>query len=223
MRTALAHREAERRMLQQPAARGEILVVDDDPAIRDLLAMLFSRQGYEVVCYADGAGLLGDIRTRSPLCVILDVHIPGKSGLDILKELGSRKQRAPIFIVSGKADIPMAVEAIKNGAHDFMEKPFRGVDVVARVQEAIAAEFSHKDEGRAAPKSQFYFPGHQPLTGREQEVLSQLIAGATNKEAGRRLGISHRTIEIHRAHIMEKLGAKNATDLIRIVLSENHA
>jgi FixJ family two-component response regulator len=200
---------------------GEIFVVDDDAAIRDLLALLLSGQGYKVVGFADGDSLAAAIRTQSPACILLDVHIPGKSGLDILKELNARNHPAPVIIISGKGDITMAVDAIKSGALDFIEKPFSGSDVVARVREAIAADLRRKANGRIADKSQFYFPGREPLTAREQDVLGQLVEGATNKEAGQQLGISYRTIEIHRARIMEKLGARSATDLIRIVLSEN--
>ncbi len=200
---------------------GEIFVVDDDAAIRDLLTMLFTRRGFKVAGFADGSSLMAAMRTQSPACILLDVHIPGKSGLDILKELNARNHPAPVIIISGKGDIAMAVDSIKSGALDFIEKPFSGSDVVARVKEAIAADLRRK--ARASEKSQFYFPGRESLTAREQDVLGQLVDGATNKEAGQQLGISYRTIEIHRARIMEKLGAKSATDLIRIVLSENRS
>ncbi|HUC49755.1 MAG TPA: response regulator [Xanthobacteraceae bacterium] len=202
---------------------GEIFVVDDDAAIRDLLTMLFTRQGFKVAGFADGASLMAAIRTQSPACILLDAHIPGKSGLDILKELNARSHPAPVIIISGKGDIAMAVDAIKSGALDFIEKPFSGSDVVARVEEAIAADAKRSAAGVSEQKSQFYFPGREPLTAREQDVLGRLVEGATNKEAGQQLGISYRTIEIHRARIMEKLGAKNAADLMRIVLSENRS
>lgn len=202
---------------------GEIFVVDDDVAIRDLLTMLFTRRGFKVASFADGTSLMAAIRTQSPACILLDVHIPGKSGLDILKELSARSHPAPVIIISGKGDIAMAVDAIKSGALDFIEKPFSGSDVVARVEEAIAADARRHALDRGEEKLRFYFPGREPLTAREQEVLGRIIDGATNKEAGQQLGISYRTIEIHRARIMEKLGAKNAADLMRIVLSENRS
>jgi FixJ family two-component response regulator len=207
-------------MPQRTASLGEIFVVDDDPAVRDVLAVLFSRKGYEVACFGEGTSLLAQIRTKSPNCIILDVHIPGKSGLDILKELVARNCFAPTLIMSGKGDIAMAVEAIKNGALDFIEKPFRGADLVSRVAEVIAAE-QQRTSDRTKKIAYFYFPGREPLTSREQEVLSQLVTGATNKEAAKFLGISHRTVELHRASIMQKLGAKSATDLITIALCEN--
>jgi FixJ family two-component response regulator len=207
-------------MSQSPSPAGQIFVVDDDPAIRDVLSMVFQREGYEVVSFADGASLLASAGTRSPTCIILDVHIPGKSGLDILRELNARDYPAPIFIMSGKGDIPMAVDAIKHGALDFIEKPFRGSEVVTRVREAVEAHARLQASQGGTDRKIFHFPGREPLTPREQDVLSQIVAGASNKEAGRHLGISPRTIEVHRARIMEKLGAKNAADLIRITLSE---
>src|ERR1700759_2359209 len=124
-------------MTDKPASLGEIFVVDDDPAVRETLSVVLSTAGYQVVCFADGAALLAVARSRSPLCIFLDVHIPGRSGLDILRELHAEDYPAPIFMISGQGDIAMAVSAIKNGALDFIEKPFRGSEIVARLDEAI--------------------------------------------------------------------------------------
>ncbi len=206
-------------MSQEAASAGEIFVVDDDPAVRDVLTAVFSRDGFQVANFADGASLLASAKMRTPLCIILDVHIPGKSGLDILKELNAQDYPAPIFIISGQGDIAMAVDAIKNGALDFIEKPFRGSDIVLRVREAIEAH-KRRQADTDSKASSFHFPGREPLTRREQDVLTQIVAGASSKEAGRQLGISPRTIEVHRARIMAKLGAKNAADLVRIVYNE---
>src|SRR5712672_2222901 len=204
-------------MSQEAASAGEIFVVDDDPAVRDVLTTVFSRDGFQVANFADGASLLASAKMRTPLCIILDVHIPGQSGLDILKELNAQDYPAPIFIISGQGDIAMAVDAIKNGALDFIEKPFRGGDIVTRVREAIDAREHRQTENDPSTAPLFHFPGREPLTRREQEVLTQIVAGSSSKEAGRQLGISPRTIEVHRARIMAKLGAKNAADLVRIV------
>jgi FixJ family two-component response regulator len=200
-------------------SRGEIFVVDDDPAVRETLSMVLSAGGYKVICFADGAALLAVARSRTPSCILLDVHIPGKSGLDILKELHGEDYPAPIFMISGQGDIAMAVEAIKSGALDFIEKPFRGSEIVARLDEAIGAFARRQAEDTASNIATLHFPGKEPLTRREREVLEQFTAGASNKEAGRHLGISPRTIEDHRANIMKKLGARNAADLIRIVMT----
>src|SRR5262245_59644263 len=137
-------------MGEKPAPRGEIFVVDDDPAVRETLSVVQSAGGYEVICFADGAALLAVARNRTPACILLDVHIPGKSGLDILKELRGEDYPAPIFMISGQGDIPMAVNAIKNGALDFIEKPFRGSEIVSRLTEAIDAYARRKSANPAS-------------------------------------------------------------------------
>jgi FixJ family two-component response regulator len=197
---------------------GEIYVVDDDPAVRETLSIILTAAGYKVICFADGAALLATARNRSPLCMLLDVHIPGKSGLDILKELRAQDYPAPIFIISGLGDIAMAVDAIKSGALDFIEKPFRGNEIVQRIENAIGAFSRRRAEGTPSKILSFNFPGREPLTRREREVLELFSSGLSNKDAGRQLGISPRTIEDHRANIMKKLGTKNSTELIRLVL-----
>jgi FixJ family two-component response regulator len=186
-------------MVQNATASSEIHIVDDDAAVRDALAVVLTLEGYHVSGFADGHSFLAAVRSQAPACVILDVHMPGRSGLDILKELNAKNYPAPVFIISGQGDIPMAVEAIKNGAI-----------------EATARQQSRGGLGDSLAQ----FPGSDLLTSREREVLNLIAGGASNKEAGRQLGISPRTIEVHRARIMEKLGAKNAADLVRIVLSE---
>src|ERR1044072_2790 len=187
-------------MAEQASSRGEIFVVDDDPAVRDTLSLVLSAGGYQVICFADGAALLAVARTRTPACILLDVHIPGKSGLDILKELHGEDYPAPIFMISGQGDIAMAVSAIKSGALDFIEKPFRGSELVARLDEAIEA-YARRQAQHTSRIATMHFPGREPLTRREREVLEQFTAGASNKEAGRQLGISPRTIEDHRANL----------------------
>ena len=206
-------------MTEKPLTRGEIFVVDDDPAVRETLSLVLSAGGYQVICFADGAALLAVARSRTPACILLDVHIPGKSGLDILKELRGEDYPAPIFIISGQGDIATAVSAIKSGALDFIEKPFRGNEIVARLDEAIEAYARRRADDSASRIASLDVPGREPLTRREREVLEQFASGSSNKEAGRHLGISPRTIEDHRANIMKKLGARNAADLIRIVLT----
>jgi FixJ family two-component response regulator len=201
---------------------GEIYVVDDDPAVRETLSIVLTAAGYKVICFADGAALLATARHRSPLCMLLDVNIPGKSGLDILKELRAQDYPAPIFIISGLGDIAMAVDAIKSGALDFIEKPFRGNEIVQRIEDAIGAFTRRRVQGSNAKTLSFNFPGREPLTRREREVLELFSSGLSNKDAGRHLGISPRTIEDHRANIMKKLGARNSTDLIRLVMEASH-
>ncbi len=206
-------------MVPEAASDAEIFIVDDDPAVRDALSVVFSIEGYRVADFSDGDAFLAAARSHPPACIILDVHMPGRSGLDILKDLNAENYPAPIFIISGHGDIPMAVEAIRHGALDFIEKPFDAKTVVARVREAVEAWKERGENAEAADALSREFPGRHLLTPREREVLTQIAGGASNKEAGRRLGISPRTVEVHRARIMEKLGARNAADLVRIVLS----
>lgn len=201
--------------MSAPTCKGEIFVIDDDPSVRQVLAALFSRADYLVTCFLDGEALIAATRSVTPFCIILDVHIPGRSGLEILKELEVQDYPAPVFVISGQGDIAMAVEAIKHGALDFIEKPFRGGELVQRIEAAIEA-WGH----RRVCAQIVQFPGREPLTRREREVLAELIAGASNKEAARRLQISPRTIEVHRARIMDKVGAKNLADLMRILMTE---
>lgn len=196
----------------------DIYIVDDDPAVRDALRLVFELEGYRVQAFAEGTTFLATARGRVPACVILDVHMPGRSGLEVLGELGAH-YAAPIFMISGQGDIPMAVEAIRHGAHDFIEKPFDADTVVARVREAIDAR-QRTAGGRGGESPLASFAGEDQLTPREREVLERIALGASNKEAGRQLGISPRTIEVHRARIMEKLGARNTADLVRIVYSD---
>lgn len=202
------------------SASGEVFIVDDDPLVLNALTIVLSREGYQVTGFAEGASFLAAAKSRTPTCIILDVHMPGQSGLDILKELNAQQYPAPIFMISGIGDIPMAVEAIKNGAFDFIEKPFDATTVVTSVREAVAAWTRRAGRADGVDSLPRIFPGHDLLTSRERDVLGQIAAGSSNKQAGRELGISPRTIEVHRARIMEKLGAKNAADLVRIVLSE---
>lgn len=201
----------------------EIFIADDDPAVRQALAVVFTLDGFLVSSFGEGGSLLTLARERVPACIILDVQMPGRSGLDVLKELNAPVYGAPIFVISGQGDIPMAVDAIKHGALDFIEKPFTVEAVVSRVRNAISAWANRRENGGAFGLNALHFPGRDLLTPRECDVLGQIAGGRSNKEAGRELGISPRTIEVHRARIMDKLGAKNAADLVRIVLRDGRA
>jgi two-component system response regulator FixJ len=206
--------------MPQNQPSGEVFIVDDDPLVRDGLGGLFTQAGYRVASFDDGASFMAAARERTPACIILDIHMPGRSGLDILRDIDARNYPAPIFIASGHGDIPSCVEAIKNGAFDFFEKRSDAGALVGRVRAAVAAfeQRRHNGNGKGAlPDS---FAGSELLTPRERQVLAQIAASATNKEAARTLGISQRTIEIHRAHIMHKLGAKNSVDLTRKVMAK---
>jgi two-component system response regulator FixJ len=199
----------------------EIFVVDDDEAMRDTLSAVFAPEGCRVTCFAEGQSFLLAARARTPACILLDVNMPGRSGLDMLRELDAPHYPAPILIVSGQSDVPTAVNAIKGGALDFIEKPIEAAAVIARVREAILSWTRRPADGGHLTQAHLNdVKGAELLTPREREVLARVIAGASNKEAGRTLGISPRTVEVHRARIMDKLSARNTADLVRIVVGQ---
>lgn len=193
-----------------------LAIVDDDASVRDALSLLLKIEGFSARAFGDGDSFLEALPTFTPACVILDLHLPGSSGLATLRQLADLRFAPPVFVISGQSDVAMAVEAMKLGALDFFEKPFAASVMIERVREAVAA---HQRLTAGHIDGLADFPGRDLLTRRERDVLAQVAHGASNKEAGRRLGISPRTIEVHRARIMDKLGARNAADLMRIVLS----
>ncbi|WP_275246951.1 response regulator transcription factor [[Pseudomonas] carboxydohydrogena] len=194
-----------------------VFIVDDDKSVSDALTLLLRLEGFATQGFSDGLTFLEAVRLKPPACVILDLQLPGYSGLDVLQDLAEMRFVPPVIVISGHSDVPTAVTAMKPGALDFMEKPFAANVMADRVREAVRA-YRRSVDGPIAGLGDFC--GRHLLTSREREVLGQVASGASNKEAGRRLGISPRTIEVHRARIMTKLGAKNAADLMRIVLSK---
>lgn len=193
----------------------DVYVADDDAATREALSLMLTAEGFTVTGFADGDALVEALRGHRPRCVLLDVNMPGPSGIDVLRAMREEHLDAPVFVMSGQADIPMAVDAMRNGARDFMEKPLDAERLVRAVRSAAAERLPAK-VAAIDPSSS----GVSQLTPRERDVLDQIAAGSSNKEAGRNLGISPRTVEVHRARIMEKLGARNAADLVRIVLTD---
>lgn len=195
-----------------------VAVVDDDGSVRDALSLLLRMEGFTPHTFGDAETFIDSVRRLAPSCIVLDLNLPGTSGLDVLRSLAALKIAAPVIMMSGQSDIALAVEAMKKGALDFLEKPFVASTMIQRIRDAVTA---HRKATSAAIEGLESFSGRHRLTGRERDVLGLLAYGASNKEAGRRLGISPRTIEVHRARIMEKLGARNSADMMRIVLSES--
>jgi len=198
---------------------GEIFIVDDDYDMREALSAIFRSAGYCTAAFADGKSFLRLARDQTPACVLLDLRMPGLSGLDVLKELDAKSYPAPILIVSGQDDISNVVQAMRSGAFDYIEKRLDADAIVARVADAIETWKELHQHDESSPPLSPAICGYYQLTRREREVLALIAAAASNKETARILGISPRTVEIHRGRIMHKLGAKNSVDLIRIVMN----
>lgn len=194
-------------------SKGEVFVIETDAASREQLSNALQQSAYDVICFADGASLLSEAKERMPACVVLEMP-PDRSALDVLKRLREENCMAPVLVTSANGSIAMAVDAIKNGAADFIEKPFRTHDIVDRIDAAID-ESIQPDSSR-----QRWLPGCDPLTTREGDVLAHLAAGLTNKEIARRVHLSARTVEGYRASILKKAGARNVTDLLRRIFGQ---
>lgn len=194
-------------------SKGEVFVVDTDAASREQLSAALEQSAYDVICFADGASLLSEAKTRMPACVLLEMP-PDRSALEVLRQLREENCMAPVLVTSANGSIAMAVDAIKSGAADFIEKPFRTHDIVNRIDAAID-QFAQPGAIR-----QRWLPGCEPLTAREADVLEHLAAGLTNKGIARRMHLSARTVEGYRASILKKAGAKNVTDLLRRIFGQ---
>ena len=200
----------------------EIFVVDDDETMRDTLSAVFAPEGCRVTCFAEGQSFLVAARARTPACILLDVNMPGRSGLDMLRELDAPHYPAPILIVSGaarRADRGQRHQGRRAGLHREADRGRGGGRPRARGDHGLdppSGQRQRQCRRICSPRSR----APSLLTPREREVLGKVVAGASNKEAGRMLGISPRTVEVHRARIMDKLGARNTADLVRIVLGQ---
>ncbi|MCA1468250.1 response regulator transcription factor [Bradyrhizobium sp. IC3195] len=194
-------------------SKGEVFVIDTDAASREQLSAALEQSAYDVICFADGASLLSEAKTRMPACVLLEMP-PDRSALEVLRQLREENCMAPVLVTSANGSIAMAVDAIKSGATDFIEKPFRTHDIVNRIDAAID-QFA-----RPGAIGQRWLPGCEPLTAREADVLEHLAAGLTNKGIARRMHLSARTVEGYRAGVLKKAGAKNVTDLLRRIFGQ---
>jgi FixJ family two-component response regulator len=199
--------------MQQPAPT--IFVVDDDEGVRNSLRFLLKSVGLETRALASAAEFLDSYRPEQPGCLVLDVRMPGMSGLELQQQLNLRGAVIPVIFITGHGDIPMAVEAMQHGAFDFLQKPFRDQDLIDRIQRAL-----ERDTRNRAALAQHARIRERlaSLTPREREVLALMARGRPNKVMAAELGVSQRTVEIHRARVMEKSGAASLAQLVRMVI-----
>ena len=197
------------------AARGVVYVVDDDEAVRDSLQFLLEPE-YRVEGYESAEAFLERYDPRAIACLILDVRMPGMSGLQLQELLLAREANLPITFVTGHGDVPMAVSTMKKGAADFIEKPFDRAELKALVEKMLATA---RERATQIERKRINAALLARLTPREQQVLERIVAGRLNKQIADDLGISIKTVEAHRANIMEKLKAGTVADLMKVALA----
>ena len=191
-------------------------VIDDDEALRDSICMFLANEGLDVRTYASADAFLRTLDSPATGCVVTDVRMPGMSGIDLLVEIGRQGLALPVIVVTGHADVPLAVRAMKRGAVDLLEKPFQGGELIEAVRRAL-------DVGRDSQKNALSVQEAQArlatLTAREMEVLDRLVRGQPNKVIAYEMGISPRTVEVHRANVMKKTHAGSLSELVRMFLN----
>ena len=201
-------------------ARPTIFVVDDDSAVRDALKLLLRSVGQAVETFGSGQEFIEAYSEDRPGCLVLDIRMPGMSGLELQQKLNERHSILPIIFITGHGDVPMAVEAMQAGAVDFIQKPFRDQDLIDRINQAL-----EKDNNNRAALGERNDIRHrlETLTPREREVLDLVVHGKANKVIAGDLKLSQRTVEIHRARVMEKMQASSLAHLVRMVLEVGQA
>lgn len=190
-----------------------VFVVDDDADVLRSLRFLFESAGHPVEVYGSAQEFLQAFDSSSPGCLVADVRMPGMSGVDLQAELGARGCAIPMIFISGHADVPIAVRAMKAGASDFIEKPYSDQILLDRVHWAIGVDAERRREkARRAEALALY----ETLSPREREVMALVVQGKANKQVAARLGLSQKTIEVHRSQVMRKLRVQNVPDLVRV-------
>jgi two-component system, LuxR family, response regulator FixJ len=192
-----------------------VFIVDDDEAVRNSLRLLVKSVGLSATAMLSAREFLESYDPQQPGCLVLDVRMPGMSGLDLQQQLNLRGAVIPVIFITGHGDIPMAVEAMQQGAFDFLQKPFRDQDLIDRIQRALEKDKLTRAE--LAERSRIRERRDQ-LTPREREVMALVTSGKPNKVMAADLGLSQRTVEIHRARVMEKMGASSLAHLVRMVM-----
>jgi len=190
-----------------------VFVIDDDASMRDAVSRLLNAVGLTVQTFASAREFLGESLPDVPGCVVLDVRLPGLSGLDLQREMVERGIHIPVIFITGHGDIPMSVQAMKAGAVEFLTKPFRDQDLLDAVRLGIQLDRQGRKERAELAELR---DGLRQLTPREREVMSLVVAGLLNKQIALRLGTSEKTIKIHRSHVMQKMRADSLADLVRM-------
>ena len=190
-----------------------VYVVDDDPSIRDALDSLIRSVGFRAQTFASAQDFLRSVRPDAPGCLVLDVRLPGLSGLDLQRELARVDIRIPIIFITGHGDIPMSVSAMKAGAVEFLTKPFRDQDLLDAIQAAVERDRASQ-EGRAELAE--LRSRYRSLTPREREVMQHVVSGLLNKQIAGELGTSEVTVKLHRGQAMQKMRAASLADLVRM-------
>jgi two-component system response regulator TtrR len=193
-----------------------IHVVDDDEAMRDSMSWLLEGEGYKVACYDSAGAFLAAWRSSLRGCIVLDVRMPEMSGLELQEKLDGIGSKLPVIFVTGHGDVPMAVGALQRGACDFIEKPFNDEDLLARIERALEldSQIAARQQRDHAIASRL-----EQLTQREREVMDLVVAGKLNKQIADQLDISMKTVEAHRARVMDKMGVRTLAELVKAVMT----
>jgi FixJ family two-component response regulator len=193
---------------------GVVYVIDDDPSLRRALARLVEAAGFEVETFPSAEAFLGQPIPDRPACLVLDVRLPGDSGLDLQAALGSARRLLPIIFLTGHGTVSAGIRAMKGGAVDFLEKPVDENELLGGIREALRQSRDARDAFTERAELERRLG---TLTGREREVLDLVITGMLNKQIGERLGVAEKTIKVHRGRVMQKMGAASVADLVRMM------
>jgi FixJ family two-component response regulator len=200
-------------MAESSDAQSVVYVIDDDQAVRDALSSLFRSVGLQVKTFAAAPEFLKSKPADVPSCLVLDIRLPGQSGLEFQAELAKANIHVPIIFITGHGDIPMTVRAMKAGAVEFLTKPFRDQDLLDAVQLGLDRDRIRRDRAAADSKLRGRF---EELTAREQEVMAFVTSGLMNKQIAAEIGLSEITVKVHRGSVMRKMGAKSLAELVRM-------